>query len=117
MFLAFNKTELSCNSIWDGWSCHGETQAGTTSKIRCPSHMVEDTCNSILDYAYFECNQQGKWFENEWGEFADYAGCSLSTIPVCLFVYFWANAGCCHLFQKAPFIRKQLNEILIFNIS
>ena len=37
-----------CKSIWDGWSCHQNTQAGYKSQVSCPSHHIEDTCHTIL---------------------------------------------------------------------
>lgn len=41
-------SNLSCNSIWDGWSCHSVTPAGSVSQVDCPSHFIEDTCNSVI---------------------------------------------------------------------
>lgn len=43
-----NGSELTCPSIWDGWSCHGATIAGKVSKVKCAPHIIEDTCNAIL---------------------------------------------------------------------
>lgn len=73
----------TCSAVWDGWSCHNKTKAGEFSRVKCPSHIVSDDCNSILDYAYFECGTDG-WFRNEHSnyEWANYSKCLELIIPV-----------------------------------
>lgn len=44
----FSNYSNSCQSIWDGWSCHQTTPAGNISQVKCPDHFIADTCNSIL---------------------------------------------------------------------
>nr|QVK45659.1 G protein-coupled receptor [Proales similis] len=76
-----NKT-LNCEPIWDGWSCHRSTAAGQISKVKCQSHIVADACHTVLDYAYLQCDENGEWFRNQYGEWTDYGSCSKSIIGI-----------------------------------
>jgi hypothetical protein len=37
-----------CKPIWDGWACHKATRAGEMSIVKCPDHVIADTCNAIV---------------------------------------------------------------------
>jgi len=83
MSMTHSGLNQTCSAVWDGWSCHKETQAGKLSVVKCPSYIISDDCNSILDYAYFECNLEG-WYRNEISnyEWANYSKCLALIIPV-----------------------------------
>ena len=78
-----NVSNPTCLAVWDGWSCHQNTNAGEMSRVKCPRYIVSDDCNTILDYAYFECDSDG-WYRNNNSnyEWANYSKCLSLIIPV-----------------------------------
>ncbi|CAF0869843.1 unnamed protein product [Brachionus calyciflorus] len=77
-----NFTTPKCNSIWDGWSCHPDTKSGDISKVKCPLYVAEDTCTTVFEYAYFQCESDGQWYRNEYGEWTNYTGCMQSFLDI-----------------------------------
>lgn len=72
-----------CGAIWDGWTCHAATRINQSSRVKCPTHIEENNCNSILGDIYFECESNGTWYVNDYGrEWANYTKCFEKFAPV-----------------------------------
>ena len=69
-----NRTDLSCPSIFDGLICWPTTNAGTISKIQCPSYVHGF---NTAGYAIKECLPNGEWFKHPIlnTTFTNFTGC------------------------------------------
>lgn len=69
-----NKTDLSCPSVFDGLICWPATNAGTISKIQCPSYVHGF---NTAGYAVKECLPNGEWFKHPIlnTTFTNFTGC------------------------------------------
>lgn len=75
--------EKMCGAIWDGWTCHAATAINQSSRVKCPTHIEENNCNSILGDISFECTSNGTWYVNDYGrEWANYTKCFEKFVPV-----------------------------------
>nr|QVK45660.1 G protein-coupled receptor [Proales similis] len=64
-----------CGMIWDGWTCHSNTNPGRTSIVKCPNYMVSEDCHIKLGFAHLECLPEARWYNNSYGIWTNYTAC------------------------------------------